>query len=138
MEVKAMKPTAEVEYQIEALDGEGKPLPPERLWLRVRFIGADSNVDLVRPYARRRDPDAPPETKEEISRRVSLSEFNRATIAMAIEAWDLTIDGKPLEVNDENKSIYVPHIAAAKIVDGGIVGFHLAEFVREPRNFLKN
>lgn len=138
MEVKAMKPTAEVEYQIKAENPDGSEAPPQRLWLKVRFIGADSNVDLVKPYVRKRPADAPPETKEEISRRVSLAEFNRATISMAIEEWDLTIDGAPLEVNEENKAIYIPHIASAEIVDGGIVGFHLAEFVREPRNFLKN
>lgn len=143
MEIKEMKPTAEVEYQVISKNPDGTvrdDVPPQRLWLRVRFVGSDSTVDIFKRYIRRG------ETKEEtlaltlkeVSANVSLGEMNRAYIAMAIEEWDLVLPGgTPIPVTEETKRLYVPHIACAETVEG-MVGFHLAEFVRNPGNFLKN
>lgn len=112
MEIKAVKPTAEVRYQIKAE-------VPQALRLVVRFAGLDQAIDHY-------NKDSRP------------SDINRWIIAASIVEWDLTENGVPIPVTEENKKLYVPYIASAQTVDGEVVGWLLVEFIRDQANFLKN
>jgi hypothetical protein len=121
MEIGKIKPTAEVEYQVKVVDKDGKELPPQPLKLTVHFMGMDRGVDYIGPGSNKK-----------------ISDFNHAMIADAIEAWDLTIDGEPVPVNDTTKALYVPHICARQTVDGQIVGYEIMALISDSGNFLKN
>ena len=124
MEIKDMVPNVKVEYQIKVDDRDGNPLPPQTLKLTLQFIGIDQGIDFIR-----RDKDA---------MAIKASEANRALIAASIQEWDLTKNGEPVEVNEENKKTYVPQIANAETVEGDVVGYELVAFIRNQNNFLKN
>ena len=124
MEIKDMMPTAVWDRQIKAEDRDGNPLPPQTLKLTLQFIGIDQGIDFIP-----RGKDAP---------AITASEANRALIAASITEWDLTKNGEPVEVNGENKKLYVPQIANAETVEGDVVGYELVAFIRNQNNFLKN
>jgi hypothetical protein len=120
MEIKEVKPTAEVVYQLKVPEDA----PPQELKLTVKYAGVDGVID----YA----------VNGQDLRELSPSEINHRTIAASIVSWNLHDGDKPVPLTKESAALYAPHIASATTVDGDIVGWELVAFVRERANFLKN
>jgi len=120
MEIKEVKPTAEVVYQLKVPEGA----PAQELKLTVKYAGVDGVID----YA----------VNGEDLQSLSPSEINHRTIAASLVSWNLHDGGKPIPLTKASAALYAPYIASAMTVDGDIVGWELAVFVRERANFLKN
>lgn len=114
MEVKDIKPTADVSYELA-----GDPVQTVRL--TVRYVGLDEAIDFVPP-----------------GRDLRPSEMNREMLIAAVQGWDLTTDGQPLPCSDENKRKYLPYIFGRKTVGGDVVAWEMLLFVRDEANFLGN
>jgi hypothetical protein len=117
MEIRKMKPTAEVEYQLKVPEGE----KPQTLKLTVKYFSDDQGIDIVGN-----------------GKSQKTSDLLRGMIAESIVTWNLTDNGVAVPFNDETLKEYVPQIAAAMTVDGEIIGLELAAFIRDQKNFLKN
>jgi hypothetical protein len=112
MEVKEIKPSAEVAYQIDS-DQEVK--------LTVRYMGLDEAIDFIHK-----------------GENPKPSEMNREMLISSVLGWDLTKDGQPVPCTDENKRKYLPFILGRKTMDGSVIAWELLAFVRDEANFLGN
>ncbi len=126
MDIKGIKPTASVTYEVA---GKGP------LTLEVEFIPLDAVPDYF-----------PPAEEMKKSKRVKFAPVVRALLIDAIVGWDLTEDGKPLPCDDETKAKYLPvilgfHVKGKSDPDNplaNVLGRRLLEFAGDPENFLKN
>jgi hypothetical protein len=117
MEIKKMKPTAEVAYQLKVPEGE----KPQTLKLTVKYFSDDQGVDIV-----------------ENGKPQKASDLLRGVIAESVIAWDLTDNGVAVPVNVDTLKEFVPQIAAAMTVEGDVIGLNLFTYIRNQKNFLKN
>ena len=131
MEVKDIKPTADVTFRVRPKTGD-----EQSIRFTVKFLGVNQIPDYV--------PKPGPGVKFRQSQVIT------EALIDAIDGWDLTHDGgKPLECNEETKRKYLPYILGLTIIREGVepgdafamedvLGIALVNFAGDAENFLKN
>ena len=130
MDIKSIQPLADVAYELDSNRPE-----PMTVKFTVAFVAEDEIPDYL-------------PAKPDGRRKFKASSLLREMLIDAVRGWDLTMDGKPLECNEENKRKYLPIILGLKIKrkDGApkgetlddVLGRALLNFAGDPENFLKN
>jgi hypothetical protein len=124
MDIKKIMPTAEVEFTLDRLDDEGKPVSVK---LTVNYVTLDEIGDFI-----------------EAGKRPRLSRIVREILIDAVVGWDLTEDGKPLVCDDATKRRVLPVLFGTRVAGESsnpfelILGRKLLEFAGDDGNFLKN
>ncbi len=133
MDIKSIKPTAEVTYELAT------PAPTS-ISFTIEFIDLASVQDFMPLPGADGAPASPPK----------LSKVVRGLLIEAVRGWDLTENGAPLECNAENKARCLPVIFGLKTRQPAgdeekklnsfelILGIRLYVFAANPENFLKN
>ncbi len=135
MDIANIQPTATVTFEIDR--GEKEPLP-------ITFTVALIPLDMIGDYFPRPQLDA--EGKPKPARPLKLSGVIRSMLIEAVQGWDLTEKGEPLECNEANKEKHLPFILGLRVKGkanpenpfANVLGRALLEFAADSENFLKN
>jgi len=140
MEIKEIKPTAEVTF---LLDKGAAPAVP--ITFTVKFVPRDAAADHIKRPKREKDAEG---RTVLIPQENRFGDILRAVLIEAVDGWDLTRDGEPIPCTLEKKREILPLILGHAIKPtpetdeddpfGLVLGRALLAFALEPENFLKN